>query len=425
MNARRVAAPGWLKLDNAAKIYPAARTRGWMPMFRVSVTLKEEVDENLLNAALQQALARVPMFAYRLRQGLFWHFFERQDRAPRVEPDARNPMLPINLTRGQGFQFRLRLYKRRVALEVFHALTDGHGATAFLLTILNEYIFLKYGRRFEPVTPMLDPRKPPQKEEWEDAFPRFARKTTSPRSEEAAWQMKGIREDWGFLRVITGITDTDKLLALARSHGTTINTLLAALFLQALLRRKAESKRGRHKPVKLSLPINLRKYYGSQTLRNFSFYVNVPLRSDFGEFSLEDLIVWVSHYMGLETLEPQLNARFSLNVKAEQNRLLRIAPLLIKNLVLKLMYIATGERYMTSTLTNVGLISLPPGMEDYVQRMDLVLGPAQKTPLAAAVISCAGQTSISFSSTIKNKQVERDFFTSLIKMGLPVLIESN
>ena len=70
----------------------------------------------------------------------------------------------------------------------------------------------------------------------------------------------------------------------------------------------------------------MRKYYGSATLRNFSFYVNVPVQTGHGLDGLDDLITYISHYMGLETMEPQLNARFSANVKAEQNKLLRAAP---------------------------------------------------------------------------------------------------
>ncbi len=417
--------PSWLRLDNAAKIYPAARTKNWMSIYRMSVTLKEDVDPALLQQALDHTLKRIPLFAYRLRKGLFWHYFDRQDKGPRVEPDARNILMPLNLTQSQDFLFRVRHHKKRISVEIFHALADGSGATSFLLTLTAEYLFLRHGKRFPAKPPILDTREKPREPEWEDSFPKYARDVTRPRAEDPAWRLRGTPEPHGFLRVVTGILPTERLLDVAREHRTTVTSLLAALMLQALMNRKRESRRGRGKPVKLSLPVNLRNIYPSSTLRNFSFYVNVPVRMDYGEYSLDDLIALVSHYMGIETMEPMINARFSANVKAERNPLLRAAPLVIKNLALKAMFNATGERYMTSTLSNLGRIGMPPEMEQHVERVDLVLGRSKKTPLTCGVLSACGKTMITFSITMRETGVERDFFTSLITLGVPVLIESN
>lgn len=417
--------PSWLRLDNAAKIYPAAKNRGWMPMFRVSVTFKQEIDRQLMQQALDNTLLRLPHFAYRLRKGLFWHYFDQQNAKPKVGEDARNPMLPFNLTGDSAFMFRLRVHKRRAALEVFHVLTDGHGALTFLLTLAAEYLFLKTGQRIPAEGLVLDTRQKPRPEEWQDSFSRVARGRSLSRKEQSAWQMKGTRAAHGYLQVVTGIMPTQALLDLAKSRKTTVNTLLAALIMLALMKQKEASRRGKRKPVKLSLPVNLRRYYQSGSLRNFSFYVNVPARSGYGLDQLDNLITFITHFMGLETMEAQLNARFSANVKAEQNKLLRIAPLFLKSLVLKAMYRATGERYMTSTLTNLGRVSLPAQMEEHIERMGVILGPAQRTPLAAAVISACGQTCLSFSKTIRESEVERQVFTSLIKLGVPVKVESN
>ena len=417
--------PSWLNLDNAAKIYPAARSKGWMPMFRVSITFLEDIDHALMQRALDAAVRRVPFFGYRLRRGLFWYYLESQKERPQVEEDARNPMLPLNLTQGRRFLFRLRVHKRRAALEVFHALTDGYGATVFLVTLAAEYLYLRTGKRMEAGGMVLDTRERPRPEEWEDSFPRYARARAGSRREQSAWQLRGTAVPRGFLRVITGLVPTQQLLELARGMGTTINNLLAALLLRSLMRQKEGSLRMRRRPVKLSLPVNLRRYYPSGTLRNFSFYVNVPVHTGQEPDSLEGLIDYLTHYMGLETMEHRLNVRFSANVKAERNKLLRVAPLFLKTLVLKIMYRFTGERYVTTTLTNLGRIALPQGMEEQVERMNLVLGPARRTPLGCAVISAAGQTCISFSKSIRETEVERDFFTSLVQLGIPVTIQSN
>lgn len=423
--SKQASLPRWLRLDNAAKIYPAARTRSWMPLFRVSITFKEEVDRPLLEKALQRTLGRIPLFSSRIRPGLFWYYMEAQDKPAPVVDDARNPMQPFNLTGSQDFMFRLRCHRKRVALEVYHALSDGTGAASFLLTLSAEYLRLRYQDKIPAGGLVLDIQQRPQPGEWEDAFFRVARDHAAGRGEKSAWQMKGDKNHKTPLRVITGVMPTAQLLALAREKNTTINTLLAALILQALQARKARSQRGRGKPIKLSLPVNLRRYYQANTLRNFSFYINVPLGPAYKNASLDGLIAYVGRYMALHSLEPELNARFSANVKAERNPLLRVAPLFVKTAVLKAMYKATGERYVTSTLSNLGNMVLPPAMEERVERMDMLLGPAKQTPLSCAVVSASGKTCLSFTSTIRQSDVEREVLTGLIKLGIPVLVESN
>ena len=418
-------APGWLRLDNAAKIYPAARSRKWMALFRVSVTLKEKVDEALLQKALLQLVKRVPLLSYRLRRGLFWYYFDWQEARPAVQPDARNPMLPIDLQENGGFLFRVRCFERRIALEVFHALTDGTGGMTFLMTLTAEYLRLKYGKRIPAGPFILDTREEAGREEWEDAFLRCAREAVRPRREENAWHLRGRREKPGYLNVTAGHIPTQALAGLAKKKNCSVNTLLAALLLQALIAARDRCPRPGKRPVKLSLPVNLRRYYPTATLRNFSSYVNVPVHPDYGAYSLEDLIALVSHTMGLETLEPLINARFSANVKAERNWLIRVFPLFLKSAVLKIMYHATGESYMTSTLSNLGLIRLPAEMERHCERVELLLGAAKRTPLACAVVSAAGNTAVNFTKTVRDTLVERLFFTSLVQLGVPVLIESN
>ena len=50
----------WVRLDNAAKIYPAARRKNWSNVFRQSVTLRDDVDTDILQAALDVTVKRFP-----------------------------------------------------------------------------------------------------------------------------------------------------------------------------------------------------------------------------------------------------------------------------------------------------------------------------------------------------------------------------
>ena len=53
----------WMRLDNAAKIYPAAKRRNWNNFFRLSATLTEPVDTAVLRSALDVTVRRFPSIA--------------------------------------------------------------------------------------------------------------------------------------------------------------------------------------------------------------------------------------------------------------------------------------------------------------------------------------------------------------------------
>ena len=76
----------WMKLDNAAKIYPAARRRNWSNIFRLSITLDEDIDPVVLQAALDVTIKRFPSLAVRVRTGLVWYYLEEIVKAPQVQP---------------------------------------------------------------------------------------------------------------------------------------------------------------------------------------------------------------------------------------------------------------------------------------------------------------------------------------------------
>lgn len=425
---RRHNAPEWLKLDNAGKIYPATRSLGWMSVYRLSATLDEPVEEELLNQALKSTVKRLPYFTYRLRKGVFWFYLEQQEGQPRVQADASNPCLPFSAGRDGHFMFRVRVHDKRIAVEIFHVLADGTGTMTFLLTLVAEYLRLKYANRIPALAPyVLDCRDKPKAGEWEDSFPIYARGAARPRGEEAAYPLRGTAAEPDYLQVTTGIMDAARLSAAAKRRGATVNTYLAALILQAIvdIAKADPRKRLSKRPVKLSMPVNLRKYYPSSTLRNFSSYINAPVYPNYGEYSLDDIIGLVRHVMGYELTEQLMNARFSSNVHAEQSKAIRPVPLVLKSLILRLMYALTGERYFTSALSNLGRIELPNGMREHVTRLDFIIGAGRSNPLSIGCVSVNGQTFINFSRTIREPEVERRVFTALIAEGVPVMVESN
>ena len=164
----------WMRLDNAAKIYPAAKRRNWTNYFRLSATLTEPVDVQVLRAALDVTVRRFPSIAVRLRRGVFWYYLEEISKAPAIEEDKSYPLVHVPFDDGRRCAFRVLVYKNRLAVEFFHAVTDGTGGLIFLKTLTAEYLSQKYGIQIPAERGVLGRLEDPDPEELEDSFLRYA-----------------------------------------------------------------------------------------------------------------------------------------------------------------------------------------------------------------------------------------------------------
>lgn len=421
------ASKNWVRLDNAAKIYPAASTRKWSACFRFSANLREDIEPQLLQKALLRLQPRFPVFFMHLRKGLFWYYLEQSDRCPLVEKDRPYPCSPLTPKRNGGFSFRVLYYGKRIAAEFFHVIADGFGGLCFFKTLVAEYLTLKYGLSIPRDQDILDCEQPPRAEEMEDSFLRYAGDVAVSRSESSAYHLSGDRESNGFIHITTGLLNAPAVLAKAKEYKTSVNNLLVAVMIQALLhleKREGLSRR-RQQPVKICVPINLRNTFPSRTLRNFSSFINPGVDPRLGEYSLEEIIAAVYHYMGANASRQLLGARFSSNVISERQPALRLAPLFLKDLVLRLAFISWGDTKSSTTITNIGVVRLPSEMSAYVERMELVLGPLNVNPVCCAVLTYNDVLCFNMVRTIKDPGLEREFFTRLVKLGLSVKIESN
>lgn len=417
----------WFRLDNAAKIYPPAQTKHWMAMFRLSATLAEQVDVQILEQALYSTLQRFPSFACRLRSGLFWYYFEHIDGIPPIEKDVRNPMAHIRMKENKHFMFRVRYYENRIAVEYFHALTDGTGGLTFLLSLVREYLRIRYDANIPTGRFLLDTEDLPTADEYEDSFLKFARKETISRAEEAAYHPCGTALPLHQVLLTSGTVPTDRLIELAKSYHVSVGVFLTAVLIQSIAQKqKTESTKAKRRlPIKVSVPVNLRRFYPTNTLRNFALYVNPGIQSRLGEHSFEEILVQVKSLMDAQITEKQLNGRFSENVATERNLLIRLAPLFIKKPLLRFFRYWQGDRYISTTLSNLGNVDLPEEMSTYVKRLDFLLGQSSDQRTVCACISYGNQTVLNFSRTFAEPDIERGFFTALVRMGIPVKIESN
>ncbi len=418
--------PPTMPLDNAAKIYPAARGRRSPSMFRLSMELTEIVDRNVLELALKNTLKRMPSFSQHLRRGFFWYHLEHRQEIPPISDEICNPCVYLNVKDNKGFQFRVSCYWKRIAVDFFHVLTDGTGGMSFLKTLVAEYISLKHEVKIPRGNGILDCEEAPQNTEYEDSFLKYAKPMRVSRLEEPAYHIKGTREEYGVIHITTGIMPLSEIQAKAKEYGATVNEFLTASLLLAIrsIQQRDKNPFRRKQPVKVCIPINLRRHFPSHTLRNFTSYANLGIAPKLGDYTLEETIALIRHGMALEASKKMLTAKFSTNVASERNLLIKLTPLFLKDPLLKLYYLMIGDRYNSATLSNLGLINLPDEMAKYIERISFMLG-ACLNPVACACVSFGDKLCFNITRTIEEPLLEREFFTMLASMGIHVTLESN
>ena len=417
----------WMRLDNAAKIYPAAKRRNWNNFFRLSATLAEPVDAEVLRRALDVTVRRFPSIAVRLRRGAFWYYLEEIPKAPAIQPEKSCPLAHAPFHEVRQCAFRVLVYHERIAVEFFHALTDGTGALVFLKSLLAEYLSQKYGLAIPAEKGVLGRLEEPSAEEVEDSFARYAGDVKLSRRETTAYHLSGTPEPDGYKDLVTMMIPADKLRDCAKGFGISVTELLCAAMMQAILDIQAKDvpRRAARKPVKVLLPVNLRTLFPSATLRNFASYITPEIDPRMGDCSFDELCQLVHHKMGMENNRRTMRAKFAANVASERSPVLRVMPLFIKNIAMKAVFDMVGECKSCLCLSNLGRVELPEVMTPYVTRMDFIIGVQARAPHNCGVITWNGTAYINCIRNIREPALELAFYRVLHRLGLPVKVESN
>ena len=417
----------WVPLDNAAKIYPAARSGKWSNVFRLSATLSEDIDVPVMQAALNVTVRRFPAMAVRLRRGFFWYYLQQLSEAPAIRQESSYPLTHMSREETRRCAFRVIVHRNRVAVEMFHSLTDGNGALVFLKTLIAEYLLKKYGVNVPAQLGVLDRQEEPDPEEWEDSFLKYAGDVKMSRKATNAFRMSGTLETSGFNHVTCLQLPVDRALAEAKKRGVTLTVLLCAVMMKAIgeLQDREVPNPLSRKPVKVLIPVNLRHMFGSKTLRNFVLYTTPELNPRLGEYDFDEICRLIHHHMGSEITEKKMRSLMTTNVSSERSKLIRAVPLFLKNPIMKAVFQAVGERKSCLSLSNLGAVKLPEEMVPYVKRMDFILGVQNTAPCNCGVISLGNTLYVNFIRNIREPALEYAFYRVLRELEIPVTVDSN
>lgn len=414
----------WYLLDNAAKIFPCTSNKNRPNLFCVSVTLVEDINKDILQETIDLVLPRFPSYKVRLKRGIFWYYLEENQNLYVVEEQNPDIFDYYMLKRKNGYLFDLSYYKNKISLTMFHSLTDGTGAMEFLKSIVYQYLKLT-GKKVESEGLIFLPDAPSVNDEVNDNFQKYYNKENSKSpKEEKAYHIEGTHFDYGGVGVIVGTTSVTELKKIAKKFNVTITTYLCALFTYALYLDTYKPEKTFKKPVKLLVPVNMRKIFKDETMRNFAGFVRLETYFK-PNLTFEEIVADYDKQMKEKVTKEYLSCIINANVKMEKNVFLRITPLIFKNIAMRIGYNLLGDSIQTTSVSNLGVVNFPKSMQPYIENVFFDLGASYNIVKNFGICSYKDKINMSFSRSIIETGLEQKFFKFLVDAGLKVEIMSN
>lgn len=413
----------WIKLDNAAKIFPSVTSKYRTNLFRISFSLTEEVDPLLLQESLNHVILRFKTFKLKLKSGLFWNYFEENRLQPQVVLENSYLLRPFDDYESRGYLFRITYFKNKIGLEMFHVITDGFGALQFLKALVYEYLILKGNPINDEGKILLELEN--AYEESVDSFQKlYGKNTKVDRTENSACHISGNVYSDNFIGMITGIVPRSDLKNMSSKYDASYTEIICGIIHYCACINMAMIKNKDTKPFQIFVPVDLRRKFPSKSLRNFSMVVKT---SDYlhHNMTLEESIEMAKLQLREGLKNENLVPRVAGNVKLEKIFLLRIVPLFLKQIAFKIGYNRMSTKANSFCISNLGDIDLPVDMEKYVQKVTFANGTSKEAPLNIGVVYYKENVYITFSSSIMEREFQRTFFRTLSENGCNIIIENN
>jgi NRPS condensation-like uncharacterized protein len=412
----------WDKLDNTANLFPVIAGESMTNVYRISVTLTEEIQPEKLREALAIVLPKFDGFNLRLRRGVFWYYFEENGKpAPKVKEETKFPCRYIRPNRNRSYMFRVNYYGRRINLEVFHVLTDGMGGLNFIRELTYQYLRLVHPELKELKGDTLSENTSLNRE---DSFVKNYKKSRpSGFKKERAYLIRGERLPKGEFGVIHGRIPVSQLKELAHRYNVSINEYLVAVFIWSTY-VECMHKMPSQKPIRVAVPVNLRPYFDSVTTKNFFVMVSAEFRPAEEEYTLEEVIALVRESLRSQITREHLEDLFSYSVSNQKNLLMRPVPLGIKNLAMRIVYSQSAVAN-TTTVTNIGNIQVEEAYRPYIEMFHAFIAMSKGQSLKGTICSYQDTLVFTFSSILVDVSLQRRFFSTIAESGVDVEIETN
>ena len=412
----------WRRLDNSAKIFPISAGKKYSTVFRFSAVLKEEIDPESLKQAVILAIKKYKSFKVRMKLGVFWNYFEDNPKDPIIEEEKDYPCKYIDYKRNNNYLFKVTYYDQKINIDIFHSLTDGNNGNLFFREIIYNYIELTHPKEFE------EELRTTRKVEYttEDSYMKnYDKSAKSNNSSKKAYALKGEKIRLTAVSAIHEIIDTNELKALCKKEDCTITQYLSAVLIYSIYEENYKKNNG-EKPIKLCIPVNLKKYFpNSQTISNFFSYITLEAEMKKENLNtFEKILDFVKKDFKKRLTEEEIIKTMSGNVKLGNNPFIRVVPLFLKKAIVRLSYLEI-RKYTTTTFSNVGRIGIIGKYKPYIEYFLMLIAPEPVEKIKCSACTFEDKMVFTFTSILNDNSIEKRFYEFLKEQGIKVEIESN
>ena len=411
----------WRRLDNSAKIFPLSSSRKYSSVFRISAVMKEKVIPKFLEKAVNEALNKFNFFKVRLRKGVFWYYFEYNDKKIVIEEEKDYPCKYIDPITNNDYLFKVTYFDKKINIDIFHSLTDGNSAIQFFKEIVYQYIEIVYANDFKNAL------RTDRKFDFniEDSYLKnYNKKAKNNIKSKKAYILKGRKIPFDAIRATHEILNLTKLKEIIKQKGVTMTQYLTAVLIKAIYLGNMKQKEN-NRPIKICVPVNLKKYFKSKTLSNFFSYITVTADGDKIDYNnLDDILKLVKNDFENLLKPEEIMKTMSLNVKLGNNFFIRIIPLFLKQIFVRLSYLEI-RKYTTTTLSNIGRIGIIAEYQKYIDQFLFLIAPERVEKIKCSTCSYGDKMFFTFTSVLMQTNIEKEFKAILEEQGINVEIESN
>lgn len=408
----------WYDLDNVAKIFPSTSSIKDTRVFRFACSLKEDVKKDILQKALDKTMKSYPMFSSILKRGMFWYYLETSNIVPIVKEENDPVCDTIYRYSNKNLLFNITYFKKRINLEIYHALSDGTGALQFLKTVVLNYLKIKH--KLDNDIKLDDISSLTEKED--DSFKKYYKRGKRKKivvERDRAYKIKNFKYSENRIKVIEGIFSTIDLLNLSHKYNTSLTVFLTSVLLKSI--EETMRTRDKNKPVSITIPVDLRRHFKSSTVRNFFVTMNIKYKFTNENSGLETIIAEVDRQFKDNLTKDSLFEKFNHYAAIEHKFLIRIIPLFLKDIIMK-MYFKNEMKSSTTTLSNIGVVNMPEEVKKYINMFTFFYGTKE---IHLCMCSYDDKTNVSFTSRYIDSEIEKNFFRKLSYMDMNILINTN
>lgn len=411
----------WRRLDNSAKIFPLSTGKKYSTVFRLSVLLKENIKPEILQEALIQTLEKYPPFKVKIKKGFFWHYLENNTKNPIVEEEKDYPCKYIDPTLNKGYLFKVTYYNNKINIDIFHSLTDGSSGTVFFREMVYTYLEKCYPDELNKDNRTI------RKIEYttEDGYIKnYDKKAKANAASPRAYKLRGKNLKLGAISAVHQIINLEQLKQETKKHGVTITQYLTAVLMYVIYNENYLKYKGK-KPIKICIPVNLKKYFSSKTISNFFSYIMLTAHMKEKKLdTFEKMLEFVKAGFEEQLTEKEIIKTMSNNVKLGNNPFIRTIPLLLKILIVRLAYLEI-RRYITTTYSNIGRIGIIGDYKNYIDSFLVLIAPEPFERIKCSSCTFENNLVFTFTSIINDNKIEKAFYEFLTGKGIEVKIESN